>query len=108
MGKTLLAIICLIGGLVIGTFFGGALIGGGAVGIGVATGLGAGICSTVQAAQNEGIMTAEQVDQVLNRAAADLAAMSGDETHDTPEEIVGSAAECEAILTKLKSATTQE
>lgn len=105
MGKTILAILCLVVGLVIGTMFGGALIGGGAVGIGIATGLGAGVCSTVQAAQEEGIMSAEQVDQVLNRAAADLATFSSVEA---PEAIVGSAADCEDVLARLKAAATEQ
>ncbi|MDK3074294.1 hypothetical protein QO034_14375 [Sedimentitalea sp. JM2-8] len=104
MGKIVLALICLVVGLFIGTMFGGALIGGSAAGIGIATGLGAGVCSTVQAAQDEGIMTPEQVDQVLNRAAADLAAMSGT---GTPAAIVGSAAECSEVLARLMAAATE-
>lgn len=104
MGKAILAILCLVVGLVIGTMFGGMLIGGSAAGIGIATGLGAGICSTVQAAQEEGLMTAEQVDQVLNRAAADLAELSG---AGTPDAVVGSAAECEDVLQRLKAASEE-
>lgn len=96
-------LIGLVVGLIVGGVAGGALIGGGAAGLGIATGLGAGICSTVQAAQEEGIMTAEQVDQVLNRAATDMAAMS---SLESPSAIVGSAAECEGVLEKLRSAAT--
>lgn len=94
-------VIGLVIGLVVGAAGGAMLIGGGAAGLGIATGLGAGICSTVQAAQEEGIMTAEQVDQVLNRAAADMAAMSSVESSS---EIVGSAAECEGVLDRLRAA----
>ena len=89
MGITLIAAICLAIGIVLGTFLGGALIGGGATGVGIASGLSAGICSTVKAAQAEGIMTAEQMDQVLTRATVDMSELSG---VATSEPIVGSAA----------------
>lgn len=101
MGKAVIGILGLVVGLLGGTMFGGALIGGTAMGIGAGTGLSAGICATVQAAQEEGIMTAEQVDQVLIRAAQDLAGTEG-----VPEgaDMVGGAAECAAVMEKLKSA----
>ena len=101
MGKTVIGLIGLVVGAVLGAMFGGALIGGSAAGLGVATGLSAGICSTVQAAQEEGLLTAEEVDQVLNRAAADSAAMVGSET---PETIVGSAADCAGVMQRLRAA----
>lgn len=98
MGKAVFSIIGLVLGVVLGGF-GALTLGGGAMmGMGVATGLSAGICSTVQAAQEEGIMTAEQVDQVLKRAAADL----GSSTEvPADEQLVDSAAQCEAVLAKL-------
>lgn len=82
---------------------GGSLIGGAATGAGIATGMSAGICSTVQAAQEEGLLTAEQVDQVLTRAAADLSDLSGD--GDTGK-IIGVSADCENILKQLREAAT--
>ena len=103
MGKALIAVIFLIIGVGIGAVFGGALIGGGAAGMGIATGLSAGICSTVQAAQEEGIMTAEQVDLVLTRASANMAGLSGVETS---EPIVGSAAQCDTVLENLRNAAS--
>lgn len=101
MGKAIIGVICLVVGLVVGAVFGGSLVGGGAMGVGIATGLSAGVCTTVKAAQEEGIMTAEQVDQVLTRATADMAAMSGETSTDA---IVGSAAECDAVLARLREA----
>lgn len=101
MGKTLIAVICLAIGIVSGTFLGGALISGGAIGVGIVSGLSAGICSTVKAAQAEGIMTAEQVDQVLTRATVDMSEFSSVETF---EPIVGSAAQCDAVLENLRNA----
>ncbi len=101
MGKVLIAIVFLLIGLVAGGF-GAMTIGGGAMaGIGVATGLSAGICSTVKAGQEEGLLTAEQVDQVLNRASRDLTGMA-----ELPEgeEVVGSAAACDRVMQRLMDA----
>jgi hypothetical protein len=98
MGKAVLAIISLVVGLVVGAW-GGVNIGGGTMmGAGVATGLSSGICATVQAAQEEGIMTAEQVDQVLNRAAQDL---SGKTALPDGEQMIGSADQCAEFMSKL-------
>jgi hypothetical protein len=69
------------------------------IGAGVATGLSAGICSTVQAAQREGFMTAEEVDLALNRAAQDLGVA-------VPENgpTVGNAAQCDEVMAQLRKA----
>jgi len=100
MGKT---IITLLVGLVVGgaaalIFGGGALLGVGA-GAGIATGLSAGICSTVTAAQELGIMTAEQVDEVLTKAVQDA---SGQASLPDDQTIVGSIAQCEEFMAKLR------
>ncbi len=101
MGKLLIG---LVVGLGIGAF-GGLNFGGGAMmGAGVAAGLSAGVCATVQAAQEEGLMTDEQVDQVLGRAAADLAAAA---SLPAEEKMVGGAADCAAILEKIKAGAKQ-
>ena len=101
MGKLLIAVIGLIIGMAIGAFGAMTLGGGAMVGLGAGAGLATGICATVKAAQTEGVMTAEQVDKVLNRAAKDLAAMSG---KPAGEEVVGSAAACEKVLARLRDA----
>ena len=101
MGKAVIGIIGLIVGAVLGTVFGGALVTGTAAGFGVASGLNAGICATVQAAQDEGVLSAEQVDQVLRRAASDLAAVQGRELED---DIIGSSAHCEKVMADLAEA----
>jgi hypothetical protein len=97
MGKL---IIGLVIGLVAGA--GGALLlGGGALtGIGVATGLSAGICSTIEAAQDIGVMTAEQADAVLTAAAEKLSGTDSVEGGD----VVGVAAECEQVMQSLTEA----
>jgi hypothetical protein len=76
MGKTLIGLLGLVVGLIGGAVVGGSLLGGAATGVGIATGLSAGICSTVTAATEEGLLTEEQVAQVLTRAATDLGGMA--------------------------------
>ncbi len=101
MSKVLIAILFLVIGLIVGGV-GAITVGGGAMaGIGVATGLSAGICSTVKAGQEEGLLTAEQVDLVLTRAARDLSGMA-----ELPEgeEVVGSAAACDRVMQRLSEA----
>ncbi|MBF9058464.1 hypothetical protein HKCCSP123_04645 [Rhodobacterales bacterium HKCCSP123] len=99
MGRILFGLVGLILGLVGGTMFGGALLGGSAAGIGIATGMTAGVCTTVMAATEEGLLTAEQVEQVMARAAADLGAA----TEATPE--ASTVAQCEEFMENLMNAS---
>ena len=101
MGKAVIGIIGLVIGAVLGTLFGGAVMTGTAAGLGVASGLNAGICATVQAAQNEGLLSSEQVDQVLTRAASELAAVQGREPDG---DILGTSAHCEKVMAELAAA----
>jgi hypothetical protein len=97
-------LIGLVVGLGIGAF-GGLNFGGGAMmGAGVAAGLSAGVCATVQAAQEEGLLSAEQVDQVLGRVAADLSAAA---SLPPEEKMVGGAADCAAVLEKIRAGAKQ-
>ena len=98
MGKFLIG---LIVGLVVG--IGGVLLAaGGMLGLGVATGLPTGICMTAEAARQLNLMTVEQVDQVLRRAAENMPRdIEGAKDADT----LGSAAQCEEILRKLRAAS---
>jgi hypothetical protein len=98
MGKTLIGLLGLVVGLIAGAVIGGSLLGGAATGVGIATGLSAGICSTVTAATEEGLLTEEQVAQVLARAATDLGGMA------EAGELVGSTADCERIMRELTAA----
>jgi len=101
MGKWMLGILGLLIGLVVGAVFVGALIGGAATGIGIATGTSAGICMTVEAAEAEGLLTSEEIDVVLRRAAADAAELSGE---DAPSEIVGARDDCALVMERLNEA----
>jgi hypothetical protein len=103
MGKALIAILALVVGLVAGGLGGAALGIGGGAGLGIATGLSAGACSIAQAAQAEGLLTEEQVDQVFNRALADLRALTP-EAETSAEPMVGTAADCDAVLAQLREA----
>ena len=85
-------------GAVLGAVFGGAVFAGSAAGAGVAAGLSAGICSTLQAAEEEELHTAADVDQVLDRTAADTAALVGSEPL---ESSVGSADDCAVVMDRL-------
>ena len=101
MSRVLIAVIGLVIGIAIGAV--GAMTFGGGVlaGVGVGTGLATGICATVRAAQKEGVMTADQVDRVLNRAAKDFAAEAG---MPAGQAGVGSAAACEKVFAHLGAA----
>lgn len=104
MGKVLIGVVALVVGVALGAFGGLSLGGGAMMGAGVATGLSAGICSTVQAAQEEGLLTAEQVNQVLSRSVRDIAEMA---SLPAGETIVGGAADCAAVLEQLKAGATE-
>lgn len=101
MGKLLFAVIGLIVGAGLGVFVVAPIMSGAAAGVGVATGLSAGICSTVQAAEEEGLLDAAQIDQVLNRAAADMSDLAGT---STPDGLVGGLDECVAVMDRLRAA----
>jgi len=100
MGKFVIALITLVVGMLIGGF-GALTFGGGAMmGVGLGTGLTTGVCMTVQAAEDLGLMTPAQVDQVLTRAAENLAGHvdASDEFKTTD-----TSAECKEFLAKFKT-----
>jgi hypothetical protein len=101
MGIVVIAVLSLIVGAALGVFLVAPVMTGAAAGVGIATGLSAGICATVQAAQEEELLTPKQIDQVLNRAAADMAELAEEEA---PEEMVGAIGDCEALMDRLRSA----
>ncbi len=101
MGRLLFGLIGLVLGAGVGAFAVAPMMGGAAAGVGVATGLSAGICSTVQAASEEGLLDAAQIDQVLNRAAADMSELAGT---SEPDGLVGGLDECAAVMERLRAA----
>ncbi|MCJ2178588.1 hypothetical protein [Novosphingobium album (ex Hu et al. 2023)] len=97
MGKLGIGLASLVVGVLAGALGGVSLGGGAMAGMGVATGMSAGICSTMQAAQQLGFLTAKQVDQVLNKASQDLA---GKEELQPDEKAIGSAVACAQFMEK--------
>ena len=100
MGKLILGLVI---GLLVGGVGGGMLGVGSGAGIGIATGLSAGVCGIANAAQQEGLLTEEQVDQVFNRAVSNLRELTPD-AEESGETIVGAASECDGVLQKLREA----
>lgn len=100
MGKVLFGVLGLVIGAALGVFLVAPVMTGAAAGVGIATGLSAGICATMQAAQEEQLLTSDQIDQVLNRTAADMAALSGEVA---PEEMVGGIDGCAEVMERLRS-----
>jgi len=81
-------------GLVIFAVVGTGVLTGLGAGVGIVTGLKAGACVTVEAAKEQGLISAEQVDQVLNAAIAKVAGEAG----NTDGELVVSDAECQRVV----------
>lgn len=100
MGKFIVGVICLIVGVVIGAVGGAAIGGGFFAGAGLGTGLSSGVCMTVEAAGDLGLLSAEQIDQVLTRAVENLSKVT--ETAQ-PSEIVWSSEWCDKTLQKLRA-----
>jgi hypothetical protein len=95
MGKLFIGLLALVVGFVGGAVIGGSLLAGAGTGAGIATGLSAGICSTVLAATAEGLLTEEEVEQVLARAAADLGGTVDAET------LTGTTDRCDEVMQEL-------
>lgn len=100
MGKLILGLVI---GLIVGGIGGGMLGVGTGAGAGIATGLSAGVCGIANAAQQEGLLTEEQVDQVFNRAVSNLRELTPD-AEENGETIVGAASECDAFLQEMRNA----
>ena len=99
MGKAIIGIVALIVGFVGGAVLGGGALTGMATGAGVVTGLSAGICATVTAAADEGLLTDEQIGQVLARAATE---MGGDVPADA--DLISSREQCADVMERLRAA----
>ena len=102
MGKAIIGLVALVIGLVIGVFLVSPAMTGAAAGVGIATGLSAGICSTVTAAKEEGLLTDEQVAQILSRATTD---MGGEVPEGT--DLVGTADDCAGVMERLRAASAE-
>ena len=100
MKKFLLVVLGFVLGAVVTIFFSSTILTGIGAGVGVATGLKAGACLTVEAAKEKGFITSDQVEEVLRAAVKQIAQT------DLEEEaaLSGADAECEKVVSQLKSA----
>jgi hypothetical protein len=90
----------VVAGIIVGAVVTLVLASGIFTGVGIATGLKAGACLTVEAAKERGFITADQVDDVLNAAVKRIASANiGDEA-----TLSGGDAECVKLVAELKSA----
>lgn len=96
----LLSVGFVLGGI-LGVVGGGAIGTGVGAGVGVATSLQAGACLTVEAAKEEGLITADQVGQIFAAAAKTITAQA-DVGADT--DFADTDAECQVVVAKLKQA----
>ena len=92
-------LLIFIGGAIVGAVLTFAVATGLGAGAGIVTGLQAGACLTVEAAREKGLMTAEQVSEVLADAGKLIA--SGDYAGDT--SIGQTGLECEKVVAELKA-----
>lgn len=81
----------------------GALIGVGA-GVGISTGLQAGACLTAQAAKDKGLITGDQVGELIKAAGEQFSA-----DKITADEIVLASgdAKCQELISKLRAASQE-
>jgi hypothetical protein len=98
-------VLIFIGGLLLGGIAG--VIGGGALGlgagagVGIVTGLKAGACLTLEAAREEGLISAEQESELLAAAARQLASEDLPEGPDTTE------IDCAKVVADLRQAAEE-
>ncbi len=104
----------LLAGFVLGgiaaVMLAGPVATGVGAGIGIATGLQAGACLTVEAAKEKGLITAEQVGEVLQAAGrliADTNVQADSGGPATGPEAPKTDADCQAVVAKLKAAASQ-
>jgi hypothetical protein len=102
LGKLILGLIIglAVGG--IGATLFGSRLAGGAMGVGIATGLSTGICTVVEAAEQSGLLTPEQIEQVLARAAENMQSLSG-EAVPQGADLAGSVEECRGFMDSLRA-----
>lgn len=104
MKTFLLLIVGVVVGGALSLVFSAALFTGVGAAAGIATGLKAGACLTVEAAKDQGFITAEQVDDVLNAAVIQFKNVTDLEG---VEQISGGDAECAKMVDELKRAVSE-
>ena len=93
----------IVGGIASIILASGIFTGIGA-GVGIATGMQDGACLAVEAAKDQDMITAEQVDEVLNAAARLIAS----DEYGAAADSTGGNVECEKIVAGLKAAAAKK
>jgi hypothetical protein len=104
MKSFLMVVLGFVLGVVVMMFLAPAVVGVG-TGVGIATGLKAGACLTVEAAKDKGFITAAQVDEVLNAAAQQIVTTSG---IDDAGQLTGADQQCQKFIADLKNAAQKK
>lgn len=104
MKSFLMVVLGFVLGVVVMLFLAPTVVGVGA-GVGIATGLKAGACLTVEAAKEKGFITGAQVDEVLNAAVKQIASSTG---IDDANKLSGADAACQKVIADLKNAAQKK
>ncbi len=92
------SVLLVLLGVVIGGALGFFVFTGIGAGVGIATGLQAGACLTLEAAREQGLITAEQEPEILAAAASAFG------SEDMPEGVDTSEIDCAKVVADLKAA----
>lgn len=101
MKSFIIAIVFLVIGAVVGGFVALSIGTGMGAGAGIIVGSQAGACLAVEAAKDQGLLTAEQVDEVLSGA---MKKITGGAELPPQAKVVGSEADCAKMVAELKDA----
>ncbi len=100
----LIFIVGAVIGAIVGVFLLSPFILGIGTGVGVATGLKAGACLTVEAAKEAGLVSDEQVNEVLQAAVAQI---SSEDLPADSADLEGDL-DCQQVVADMRAAASQE
>jgi hypothetical protein len=105
MKSFLIAVVFLLIGGIVGGFLSLGVGAGVGAGAGIVVGAQAGACLAVEAAKDKGLLTAEQIDEVLKGAITKISAGA----KLSPEaKLVGSEADCAKMVAELQDAVKSQ
>ena len=107
MKTALIAIVFLLIGGAGGGFLALGFGAGLGAGAGIVGGSRAGACLAVESAKDQGLLSAEQIDQVLAGAIGKIKSTS-ELPPDAEPQWVGTAADCAAMIAELATAQSQQ
>ena len=107
MKTALIAIVFLLIGGAVGGFLALGFGAGMGAGAGIVVGSQAGACLAVESAKDQGLLSAEQIDQVLAGAIGKIKSKS-ELPPDAEPQWVGTAADCAAMIAELATAQSQQ